>query len=202
MQSPTTPSVSRLTGPHHGSFYQPVDMTGREDGFRAYLKFLERRNGAMDFQLRRYAAREEHLQALQTSTAAYQGPFDEQLFRRQYRAYDRRQETSSATQLLLLFCKVNAGEAFGIEIMREARRAYFDRPESQFQAEKIITNEEEYHTRYLVGATQYFGVQMNEPFTPPFSLKVLIHGLAHAPVGMFHSVLLAAELAGSGCLRC
>ena len=178
------------------SFYQPVDIRAREDGFRAYLEFLEKRNGQMDFERRWYSEREAHLHHLQSSTAVYAGPFEEEVFRRQYRSYDRRQETSAVTQLLLLFCKVNAGEAFGVEIMREARKEYFDRPEAQFQTEKIITNEEEYHTKYLVGATQYFGLTMNEAFHAPLSLKVLIHGLANAPAGMFHSVLLAAELAG------
>ena len=83
---------------------------------------------------------------------------------RQYVRYDRGKETDPATQLLLLFCKVNAGEAFGVEVMREARKAYFDRGEHQYQAEKIIANEEEYHTKLLLGATQYFGVTMNEAF--------------------------------------
>jgi hypothetical protein len=189
------PRVTRVSATEP-SFYQPVDIRGKEDGFEAYLRFLEERNGKMDFERRQYTAREEHLERLRSSTAAYVGPFDEALFRRQYRSYDRRQETSPATQLLLLFCKVNAGEAFGVEIMREARKEYFDRPEAQFRTEKIITNEEEYHTKYLVGATQYFGLTMNEAFQAPLSLKVLIHGLANAPAGMFHSVLLAAELAG------
>jgi hypothetical protein len=178
------------------SFYQPVDINGREDGFQAYLQFLRQRNGRMDFERRHYEEREAHLQRLAGSKVTYAGPFDEELFRRQYRSYDRRQETSSATQLLLLFCKVNAGEAFGVEIMRDARKEFCERPEAQFQTEKIITNEEEYHTKYLVGATQYFGLTMNEAFSAPLSLRVLIHGLANAPVGMFHSVLLAAELAG------
>jgi hypothetical protein len=175
--------MTRILAPER-SFYQTVDIRGGEDGFHAYLRFLEKRNGQMDFERRRYMAREAHLAQLKNSTAAYAGPFDQELFRRQYRSYDRRQETSAVTQLLLLFCKVNAGEAFGVEIMREARKEYFDRPEAQFQAEKIITNE------------QYFGLTMNEAFHAPLSLKVLIHGLANAPAGMFHSVLLAAELAG------
>jgi hypothetical protein len=80
--------------------------------------------------------------------------------------------------------------------MREARKAFFERTEAQYQAEKIIATEEEYHTRLLVGATRYFGVEMNEAFIPPLPLKVLIHGLAKMPQRFFHSVLLAAELSG------
>lgn len=196
IHNPHKTAQNALSADEPRSFYQTVDIRGREDGFQAYLRFLAERNGQMDFVRREYATREAHLASLRSAPTAYVGPFDEELFRRQYRSYDRRVETSAVTQLLLMFCKVNAGEAFGVEIMREARKEYIDRPEAQFQTEKIITNEEEYHTRYLVGATQYFGLEMNEPFTAPLPLKVLIHGLANAPAAMFHSVLLAAELAG------
>src|SRR5687767_12026023 len=120
------------------SFYQPVDETDREALFREYIQFLTRRNGEMDFDKRLYSKREAHLATLAASEARYTDRFDEVLFRSQYGRYDRSQETSAATQLLLLFCKINAGEAFGIEVMREARREYFERPEAQFQAEKII----------------------------------------------------------------
>jgi hypothetical protein len=178
------------------SFYQPVDESDREAVFADYVRFLAIRNGDMDFQHRIYSRREDRLAALAGSTARFDGPFDAQLWRDQYRRYDRRRETPAATQLLLLFCKINAGEAFGIEVMREARREYFERPQAQFQAEKIIANEEEYHTKLLVGATQYFGVEMNQPFVAPLALKVLIHGLAAMPDRVFHSVLLAAELTG------
>jgi hypothetical protein len=178
------------------SFYQSVDSRDREAIFGDYVGFLGRRNGDMDFDRRRYSKREQHLQALDVTPTWFSGPFDPQLFRQQYAAYDRSRETSPATQLLLIFCKVNAGEAFGVEVMREARRAYFERSEPQYQAEKIIANEEEYHTKLLVGATRYFGVQMDQSFIPPLPLKVLIHGLAKMPQRFFHSVLLAAELSG------
>jgi hypothetical protein len=178
------------------SFYQAVDSRDREAIFGDYVGFLGRRNGDMDFDRRRYSKREHHLQALDATPTWFSGPFDPVLFRQQYAAYDRSRETSPAMQLLLIFCKVNAGEAFGVEVMREARRAYFERSEPQYQAEKIIATEEEYHTRLLVGATRYFGVQMDQSFVPPLPLKVLIHGLAKMPQRFFHSVLLAAELSG------
>jgi hypothetical protein len=188
--------IDRTSCPVVPSFYQPVDETDRAALYRDYVRFLSRRNGEMDFQRRRYSRREAHLEALASSRARFAGRFDEDLFRRQYRRYDRAQDTSPATQLLLIFCKVNAGEAFGVEIMREARKAFFERTEAQYQAEKIIATEEEYHTRLLVGSTHYFGVEMNEAFIPPLPLKVLIHGLAKMPQRFFHSVLLAAELSG------
>ena len=185
------------TGPGSDrSFYQPVDEPQREALYGSYLAFLERRNGDMDFARRRYSKREAHLEALDSAKVTYEGHFDPDLFRRQYARYDRAEETDPATQLLLMFCKVNAGEAFGVEVMREARKAYFLRAEAQYQAEKIIANEEEYHTKLLVGATSYFGITMDQSFVPPLPLKVLIHGLASMPQRFFHSVLLAAELAG------
>ncbi len=186
------PEGSRATP----SFYQPVDEGEREALYASYVEFLGRRNGEMDFERRRYSKREAHLQALDGASLAFRGPFDPEAFRRQYAHYDKGEATPAATQLLLMFCKVNAGEAFGVEVMREARKAYFERPEAQYQAEKIIANEEEYHTKLLVGATGYFGVKMDQSFVPPLPLKILIHGLAGMPQRFFHSVLLAAELAG------
>lgn len=192
----TVTAIIEGKGRTNPSFYQPVDESQRELGYQEYLQFLARRNGEMDFERRRYSHREAHLAALAASAPSHRGPFDGELFRAQFRRYDRRLETDPTTQLLLIFCKVNAGEAFGVEVMREARKAFFERSEAQYQAEKIIANEEEYHTKLLVGATQYFGTEMNEPFVPPLPLKVLIHGLAKMPQRFFHSVLLAAELSG------
>jgi hypothetical protein len=196
MPASVVKTSAHTTRPRPASFYQSVDESDRTALYRDYVKFLGRRNGEMDFQRRRYARREEHLHALAASPARFAGRFDEALFRSQYRSYDRAQETSPATQLLLIFCKINAGEAFGVEIMREARKAFFERTEAQYQAEKIIATEEEYHTRLLVGSTQYFGVEINQAFVPPLPLKILIHGLAKMPQRFFHSVLLAAELSG------
>ncbi|HEY0705150.1 MAG TPA: hypothetical protein VGG33_00030 [Polyangia bacterium] len=178
------------------SFYQPVDDVHRDAIYGDYVGFLGRRNGEMNFEERRYSKREAHLAKLDTSRAVFEGRFDPALFRGQYNKYDKRKETDAATQLLLIFCKVNAGEAFGVEVMREARRAYFERSEAQYQAEKIIATEEEYHTKLLLGATQYFGVQMDQAFVPPLPLKIFIHGLAKMPQRFFHSVLLAAEFSG------
>jgi hypothetical protein len=178
------------------SFYQPVDEGQQAALYGTYVEFLGRRNGEMDFERRQYSKREAHLQALEAAPVTFQGPFDAETFRRQYAHYDTSQPTSPATQLLLMFCKANAGEAFGVEVMREARKEYFLRPEAQYQAEKIIANEEEYHTKLLVGATRYFEVKMDLAFVPPLPLKILIHGLAGMPQRFFHSVLLAAELAG------
>src|SRR2546421_2800112 len=114
---PTISLAPAQSGPGHQaltrmpSFYQPVDERQREPLYRDYVGFLGRRNGDMDFQQRRYSKREAHLASLAASRAHFDGRFDPELFRRQYVRYDRRQGTDAAMQLLLLFCKVNAGEA-------------------------------------------------------------------------------------------
>jgi len=177
------------------SFYLPVDETGREALYRQYLGFLGDRNGQMDFEARRYSKRDESLSAMAASPVRYRGAFDEALF--QYTNYRSSEETPDAMKLLLILCKMNAGEAFGVEVMRVARKSYFERPEPQYQAEKVVATEEDYHTKILVGATQYFGISdLKSAFTPPFAVKALIYSLANVPPALFHSILLAAELSG------
>jgi hypothetical protein len=191
MLEPTAPRSSR-----EPSFFEPVDETDREALYREYLRFLTDRNGEMDFECRRYSKREEHLRAMASSTVRHRESFDEDLFRRQYADYRPGEATPAFMKLLLVLCKMNAGEAFGIAVMRVARKAYFERPEAQYQAERVIANEEDYHTKILVGATRHFGIDLDVAFVPPLALKALIYGLANVPQRLFHSVLLAAELSG------
>jgi hypothetical protein len=181
---------------HERGFFRPVDETGREALYTEYLGFLADRNGEMDFLSRRYSKRERHLRAMARSTVRHRQPLDQELFRRQGATYRSSEATPDAMKLLLILCKMNAGEAFGVEVMRVARKAYLERPEAQYRAENVVATEEDYHTKILVGATQYFGVDWDIAFAPPLALRALVHGLANVPQRLFHSVLLAAELSG------
>jgi len=184
---------SERTSPSGTSFFQPIDESRTETIFEEYVRFLERRNGAVDFACRTFTKREEHIAELRAATTRFAGRFDETLFRGQYDRYDPSIETSWVTKLLLVLCKVNAAESYAVDVMRAARRRHEERPGAQNVAEKVAITEEQYHTRLLLGSTQYFGFDVEEPPKVRPFLRLMIHGLANLPGKSFHSLVLASE---------
>jgi hypothetical protein len=175
------------------SFFQPIDTAQTEVVFQDYMRFIDGRNGTADFERFTFSKREEHMAALGSATTRFTGDFDEALFRRQYDAYDGSIRTPWTTRLLLLLCKVNAAEAYAVDVMRAAIERQGERPEAQYVAEKVAITEEQYHSRLLVGCAQYFGIEVTEaPKVRPI-LRLMIHGLANLPGRTFHSLILASE---------
>jgi hypothetical protein len=175
------------------SFYQPIDEPETDNILAEYVRFLDRRNGVMDLDRFAFSKRETHMAELGTSSVRYDGPFDEALFFRQYDQYDRSVPTDWVTKLLLLLSKVNAAEEYAVDVMRESRRRRHESGARHAFLEKVALTEEEYHTRLLVGAGQYFGVDVQEmPKVRPM-LRLKIAALAHVPGRLFNSVILASE---------
>ncbi|MBO9539360.1 hypothetical protein J7643_02065 [bacterium] len=177
------------------SFYAPVAERPQEDDLSAYLAFLDRRNGSID-PTQAYPHREAWLASTLDWNAHYEGA-QADLLERNYVRYDPATEASAAELALLAFVKVNAGEAYGVEVVSQKRHgkrnggALFDR------VERVISQEETYHTRILVGAARQFGLPApSQAWRPPLALKVLIGTLAYSPKAIFHPILLASEIAG------
>jgi hypothetical protein len=177
------------------SFYAPVPAVPPDDVLRDYRHFLERRNGAAD-ERGRFAHRETWLNEAAASPVRYAGRVDEDAFARQYVQFQGASSSSAAQTVLLAFVKMNAGEAYGVEVLTKLRH---NRPVTTTfdELERLLAQEETYHTRILLGATRQFGVaEPTGAWRPPLPLKVLIGALAHAPASAFHPILLGAEIAG------
>jgi hypothetical protein len=103
--------------------------------------------------------------------------------------------------MLLTFCKMNAGHAYGVRVVKAAHNRR-DRRRTDLARQVIVIaqEEEEYHTRILVGASQAFNLKARVAYRPPLALKALIYSLAYAPRPFFpHPVRLRSR--GRVCLQ-
>ncbi len=178
------------------SFYSPAPrLSDAEDLWADYQAFLADRNGRLDV-VDGFERREAAVAALSTAQPRYGGRIDAARFQRNYEAFDGA-GLSEAELALLAFVKMNAGEAYGVEVTRNARARLTERAEPVFQVEKLLSHEEDFHTRILLSATGHFdGVTVAGPWRPPWPLRVLIFAIATAPAALFHPILLASEISG------
>lgn len=182
--------------PSKPSFYAPVPATPPEDLLKDYLAFLARRNGEMAAD-GTFSTREAWLNQAAAQAAEHPHPMDQALFEARYADTRFPKPLPPEHMALMAFVRMNAGEAYGVEVVGRARqKTWAERTDAFTQVEKLLSNEEKYHTRILVGAAQHFGVKAQGAWHPPLLLRVLIGTLAHVPQGLFHPVLLASELAG------
>ena len=177
------------------SFYAPIPESAREDLLLAYRRFLERRNGDMDL-TRGFSLREEWLREASSWGSQYQGPVDGEQFNRAYASFAEVKKLSLPELALLTFVKANAGEAYGVEVVNRVRQKRVDGTKLFHQVERLLSFEETYHTRILIGATQHFGVKVEGAWRPNLQLRLLIGSLAYAPGIFFHPILLASEISG------
>lgn len=173
------------------SFYAPApDVHRSEDLLRAYREFLARRNGP-DF-----ATRDERMKGFDPSSVRAKTAVDSARFNRNYASFSD-PNVSEEELALLAFVKMNAGEAYGVEVVSKARLKKLTAPGLANEVERILTDEERYHTRLLVGAAGHFeGLSVGDAWRPSLPLRTLIGTLARLPSQFFHPVLLASEIAG------
>src|ERR1041384_308306 len=154
------------------TFHGPVPEQPREDVLAAYLQFLGQRNGSTAT-AGAYPEREKWLAGADANPVRHRGELG-----------------GVVQQALQAFVKVNAAEAYGVEVISRRRHA---RPFSGIfeQVERVLGNEETYHTRILLGATRQFGLTPpSAAFRPPLPLRILIGTMAYSPKALFHPVLL------------
>jgi hypothetical protein len=179
---------------HVPSFYDRIPEGTAEQALEEYLVFLQRRNGsvATDGAL---PVREAWLTESEGWTARH-GGVDAAAFEKGWVEYQDDPNADRALLALLAFVKANAGEAYGVEAVSKARHT---RPAmGTFDiVERVLGNEEKYHTRILLGATAQFDMQQpTGAWRPALALRVLIGALTWSPKVLFHPVLLGAEISG------
>jgi len=178
------------------SFFAPVpERSNADDLWTDYRAFLAERNGVLDVDTG-FERREAAMRDMASWSGAYEGRIDPERFRRNYAAFDGVGVTD-AELALLAFVKINAGEAYGVDLTRKARAHLMDRDEPIYRVEKVLAHEEDFHTRILVGATQHFeGAQIGSAWNPPWPLRLLIFAITSFPTALYHPILLGAEVSG------
>lgn len=167
----------------------PQDL--RRARLAEYRQYLIERDGEMNLEERTLSRREATTGRYETPPATTR-EMDEKEFRKQYVAFDKKKATSPEMLLLLSLVKVNSAEAYGVaqNFQRTMNRAL----QNDDDAELRILCEEGYHTRILLSAANRYGIEVTEPYRPPSALRVLIGGIATAPMAIARPLTLAGEI--------
>lgn len=173
------------------SFYGTAPEPRRSDDLLAeYGQFLAGRNGPS------FRTRDERMTTFDPTLVRAKLRVDSASFNRNYGKLTDR-DLSNEELALLAFVKMNAGEAYGVEVISKARKPAHEKPTLAASIERTLVDEERYHTRLLVGAAGHFeGLTVGSAWRPPMPLRALIATLARMPPALFHPLLLAAEIAG------
>jgi hypothetical protein len=166
----------------------------RRERLEAYAAFLADRDGEPDFARCTLARREAATVAFEKTALRYDGPFAAALFEAQHRRYDTRRPTPDEVALLLVFAKINANEAYGVERVTRSIRAEGDDLPARIL--RLLLLEETYHTRLLLSATPIFGVRVTEPARPVPVTRAIVAGIAQFPEPAARPILLAGEILG------
>jgi hypothetical protein len=175
-------------------FYGNAPDRPCDDVLGDYLRFLEQRNGPLrDDGV--FARREAWLDDTRGWSARHASELDAATFADRYERLGDASSLDPAMLALLAFVKVNASEAYGVEVITRLR--FTEEATTLFErVERVLTREERYHTRILVGAARQFSLpEPSGAWKPPLALRLLIGTLAHVPRAVFHPLALGAEIA-------
>jgi hypothetical protein len=188
--------ASRISGKQ--GFYEQVDNSQREALLGEYLVYLEQRNGKIKPGSGVLPKREISLEAMNAAARQLVEPLPQAAFDELWAHPDPvRARENPRMLLLLLFSKMNGGEAYGVRVVKAVHgKRWQHAVDLPSRAIQYAQEEEEYHTRILVGAANHYGIQVTRQYVPSAALKVLIGALAYAPKPLFHPVLFGAEVAG------
>ncbi|HYX32653.1 MAG TPA: hypothetical protein VE954_06035 [Oligoflexus sp.] len=153
---------------HAKSFYSAPDVGQRDQILSEYARFLDQRNGGTDPDTG-FVKREAWLDSAAATSAQHRGVVCQESFERNYVRFHPSDPLSKAAVALLAFTKVNAGEAYGVEVISKSRHARPETSDITDQVERILTHEEIYHTKILLGAARQFGLpEPSGAWRPPY----------------------------------
>jgi hypothetical protein len=167
----------------------PRDL--REATLAKYDAYLIERDGELNLQERTLSKRETAIRKYETPPAVTR-EMSEAEFRTHYSSFDRRKSVPEEMLLLLALVKVNGAEAYGVA--RNFERTMNRALKAKNDAELRILCEEGYHTRILLSAANRYGIEVREPYHPPSALRILIGGIATAPMAIARPLTLAGEI--------
>jgi hypothetical protein len=178
--------------------FTPMSREECREKFPAFQEHLAQRDGELDLKARRLSRRDASLQRLVDSPVRYQGPFDKALFAAQYREFDKNKLTPEAVQILLVFVKLNATEAYAVDrsLAKDVLPMRRSAAEDERRLMLTMVVEEFYHTKLLLSASQLFGVDIDRPYVPARSVRALIQLIERAPEEVRIPVVLGSEYLG------
>jgi len=167
----------------------PKDL--REATLREYDSYLIERDGDMNLEERTLSKREATIKKHETPPAVTR-EMNEAEFRKHYAAFDKRKPLPPEMLLLLALVKVNSAEAYGVA--RNFERTKSRAIKAKNDSELRILCEEGYHTRILLSSANRYGIEVNQPYRPPSALRIMIGGIATAPMAIARPLTLAGEI--------
>jgi hypothetical protein len=174
--------------------FEPMSPEAQRDQRAAYRAFVLERDGTADFE-RRTLARRELSMARFTRPHARIRELDRQLFDAQYAQYDTKHKTPVEMTLLLALLKINASEAYGVNLAYDKAKKRAIESEDDLELRLLI--EETYHTRILLSAANAYGMSVTAPNAPPGALGLLIASIASTPKFVARPLTMAAEILGT-----
>jgi hypothetical protein len=156
-----------------------------------YHHYLVERDGELNLEERTLSRREASMQRYETPPKVFRD-MDPVEFRKQYIKFDAGESLPDEMLLLLALVKVNAAEAYGVaqNFQRTLGRALRAENDSELR----ILCEECYHTRILLSSANRYGIEVRDPYHPPSALRILIGGIATAPMVISRPLTLAGEI--------
>jgi hypothetical protein len=174
--------------------FSPLSTDARRDHREAYRQFLANRDGEIDLERRTLAKRELGMERYRNPLSRVREA-NRDLFRDQYRNFDRKRDTPKELLLLIALVKVNAAESYGVNQTYEKNLRRALRGEDDLELTLLV--EETYHTRILLSSAILYGIEVETAYTPPAGLRALIGGIAHTPEFISRPLILAGEILGT-----
>lgn len=167
----------------------PKDL--RRARLEEYHHYLIDRDGEMNLQERTLAKREASMRKYETPPRLLRS-LDRAEFRKQYVKFEAGASLPAELVLLLALVKVNSAEAYGVaqNFQRTMSRALRNNDDDELR----ILCEEGYHTRILLSSANHYGIELRDPYRPPSALRIMIGGIATAPMAIARPLTLAGEI--------
>jgi len=156
-----------------------------------YHHYLVERDGEMNLDERTLSRREVSMKKYERPPRAIRN-MDSDEFRRQYLKFEAGKALPSELVLLLALVKVNAAESYGVA--RNFQRTLGRALKTENDSELRILCEECYHTRILLSSANHYGIEARHPYHPPSALRIMIGGIATAPMALARPLTLAGEI--------
>lgn len=156
-----------------------------------YNHFLVERDGDLNMEARTLSRREAAMQKYETVPRVLRS-MDPAEFSKHYVKFDAGERLAPELVLLLALVKINAAEAYGVaeNFQRTLGRALTADNDSELR----VLCEECYHTRILLSSANRYGIEVREPYRPPSALRIMIGGIATAPLAISRPLTLAGEI--------